>query len=146
MRTEEKLKNYIISKHGSVRKFAPLTGLPYSTIQSILRRGIENCNVQNIQQICDALNISSTDLLNGIIKEKPMNPDISIFVESTDVGNYVDHFVSELLTTMEPLPKKEFTLDGARLNKRDVTFIKHYLNMMMNALREERKNDEDKEE
>ena len=147
MSTEEKLKNYIVMKYGSVRKFAPLTGLPYSTIASILRRGVKNCNLQNLQAICDALNISSIALLDGIIEEKPKEQDDKIFVERSDVGAFVDYFIKDLNAVIELKPQKEITFDGISLIKNDAAFIKNYLNMMLFMLREERKNHkEDPEE
>lgn len=61
---EEELKKLIIEKYGSIRKFAIKIDIPYTTIDSILKRGIDNSNVSNVIKICKALNISLDQSLN----------------------------------------------------------------------------------
>lgn len=56
---EEKIKNLIIEKYGSVRQFALKIDIPYTTIDSILKRGIDNSNVSNVLKMCKALGISA---------------------------------------------------------------------------------------
>lgn len=67
MTTEEKLKNYILSKHRSIREFTQSIGMPYSTMTTILKKGVNNANVLTIIKICQALNISTDDLAQGKI-------------------------------------------------------------------------------
>ena len=55
---EDKIKELIIEKYGSVRQFALKIDVPYTTIDSILKRGIDNSNVSNVIKMCKALNIS----------------------------------------------------------------------------------------
>lgn len=55
MTTEEKLKNYILSKHRSIREFTQSIGMPYSTMTTILKKGVSNANVLTIIKICQAL-------------------------------------------------------------------------------------------
>lgn len=55
---EEKIKKLIIEKYGSVRQFALKIDVPYTTIDSILKRGIDNSNVNNVIKMCKALNLS----------------------------------------------------------------------------------------
>ena len=55
---EEKIKELIIEKYGSVRQFALKIDIPYTTIDSILKRGIDNSNVSNVIKMCKALGIS----------------------------------------------------------------------------------------
>ena len=54
---EEKLKQLILSRYSSVKSFAEENGMPYSTVRSILERGIMNANVENAIKICSALGI-----------------------------------------------------------------------------------------
>lgn len=68
MTTEEKLKNYILSKHRSIREFTQSIGMPYSTMTTILKKGVNNANVLTIIKICQALNISTDDLADGFIQ------------------------------------------------------------------------------
>lgn len=62
---EDKLKNLIIDKFGSVRQFAINIDIPYTTVDSILKRGIDNSNVGNVIKMCKALNISIDSLLDN---------------------------------------------------------------------------------
>lgn len=62
---EEKLKQLIINKYGSIRQFSLKADVPNTTIDSILKRGIDNSNVGNVIKICKALNISIDNLLDN---------------------------------------------------------------------------------
>lgn len=67
MTTEEKLKNYILSSYRSVHEFTQSIDMPYGTMASIFKRGINNSSVTNIIKICSALEISTDELANGNI-------------------------------------------------------------------------------
>ena len=67
MTTEDRLRNYILNKYRSLREFSQKIDMPYSTINTIMKRGIDNSSVNNIIRICQALNISTDDLVNGKI-------------------------------------------------------------------------------
>lgn len=67
MTTEEKLKEFILSKYKSVLEFTQSINMPYGTIASIFRRGIGNSSVTNIIKICQALGISADELAEGNI-------------------------------------------------------------------------------
>lgn len=62
---EEKLKNLIIEQFGSVRNFSIKIDVPYTTVDSILKRGIDNSNVGNVIKMCRALNISIDNLVDS---------------------------------------------------------------------------------
>ena len=72
MTIEEQLKQFILSRYGSLREFTMSTDIPYSTLDSILRRQIKNSGVSNILKICNALHISADDLIYG--KITPVTP------------------------------------------------------------------------
>ncbi len=55
---EEKIKNMIIEKYGSIRQFALKIDVPYTTVDSILKRGIDNSNVNNAIKVFKALGLS----------------------------------------------------------------------------------------
>ena len=71
MTIEEQLKGLMISKSGSINKFASDCGLPYSTIATMLRRGINNTNINTIICVCQSLNISVDELASGKITYLP---------------------------------------------------------------------------
>lgn len=62
---EEKIKQMIIEKYGSIRQFAFKINVPYTTIDTILKRGISNSNVENVIKICKELNISVDKLADS---------------------------------------------------------------------------------
>lgn len=74
MNTEQQLKELVIAKFGSIRNFALQIKMPYSTVDSIFKRGILNASVTNIIRICDVLEISVDSLSRGIVEPKVM-PD-----------------------------------------------------------------------
>ena len=65
---ENKIKEMIITRYGSLSYFCKKIGLPYSTIDSILKRGLAKANVINVIKICNELGISVDSLRHGIIE------------------------------------------------------------------------------
>ena len=70
MTIEEKLKNLISERYHSIREFAIYIDMPYSTLDSIFKRGIGNSSVTNIVKICKALHISTDALADGEIRPR----------------------------------------------------------------------------
>lgn len=73
MSTEQKLKEFIMSRYSSMREFSIALGMPYSTIDSIFKRGLENASVANIIKICNHLSISADELAEGRITSRTLN-------------------------------------------------------------------------
>lgn len=67
MTTEEKLKDLILSRYKSIREFTLEIDFPYTTLDSIFKRGINNSSVSNVIKICKALHISADALAKGEI-------------------------------------------------------------------------------
>ena len=65
---EQQIKDLIIERYGSLVAFSEKIGLPNSTIDSILRRGIAKANVENVMTICKELQISIDGLRHNIIR------------------------------------------------------------------------------
>lgn len=61
MTREELIKELAISKYGSVRAFANQIGISYTTLMSMLQRGIGKAGVDKVLKICHALNISADE-------------------------------------------------------------------------------------
>lgn len=68
---ENKIKQIIIEKYGSVKWFSDKIGVPYTTIDTILKRGLKNSNVLNVLKMCNELNLDINELANNkiVIKE-----------------------------------------------------------------------------
>ncbi len=67
---ELNVKNIIISNYGSLKKFADKINMSWSTLDSILKRGFINSNINNVIRITEELNISAEALAEGNIAEK----------------------------------------------------------------------------
>ncbi|EFK80490.1 helix-turn-helix domain-containing protein [Ligilactobacillus salivarius] len=62
MSREEFLRTIIEDRYGSLRAFTKNIGMPYTTLVSILKRGIGNTSVDNILKICKHLGIPPESL------------------------------------------------------------------------------------
>lgn len=67
MTIETKLKELILSRYKSVREFTQIMNMPYSTMASVLHRGVDNSSITNVVKICKELGISVDELANGRI-------------------------------------------------------------------------------
>ena len=66
--TELELKKLIIDKYGSLKKFCEIIDMPWTTLDSILKRGIANANITNVMKITKELGIDTESLASGLIK------------------------------------------------------------------------------
>ncbi len=74
MTIEEQLKHLILAQYKSIRAFSKAVGLPNPTVESILKRGLENASVGNVIKICKFLRISADGLSDGeIIRHEVSN-------------------------------------------------------------------------
>lgn len=72
MQAEERIKELIIAKYGNVRAFATESGISYTTVRSILERGIMNAKAENVFKICHLLGISPDTLAEwGVTEQQP---------------------------------------------------------------------------
>ena len=67
------IKEIMERKEMRVSDIAKKSGLPYTSIKSILERGVEKANYVNICKICESIGIT-TDQLERIAKDEPDNP------------------------------------------------------------------------
>lgn len=74
MTKEKDLKYLMEKKSGSVKAFSTEIGLAYTTVRSILERGVFNAKVENVIKICNGLNIRPEDIMD--IKKPEPQPQI----------------------------------------------------------------------
>lgn len=67
MSIEQQLKELILRRYGSIHKFSIQADMPYSTIDSIFRRGVGKAGSSNVFRICNVLGISTDSLAIGKI-------------------------------------------------------------------------------
>lgn len=65
---ETNLKNLITSRYRSVREFSIKAGIPYTTVETILKRGLLNSTINNVMKICNELKIDVHALPEGRIE------------------------------------------------------------------------------
>ena len=86
MNREEYLKNLIEIEYGNVRAFSEKTDLPYTTVRSILSRGIMNAKMGNIIKICDGLGIYPEDLVT--VKDSIINKITKVAINLSPSKQY----------------------------------------------------------
>lgn len=106
---EMELKELIKNRYGSISKFAESIDMPWTTLDSILKRGVVNSNIANVLKITDALGISAEELANGQIVQKS-----AIKTDNTQIDTLAAHFDGE-----------EFTDDELEEIKNFVEFVKN---------------------
>ncbi len=65
--TEDRLKEKILINYRSVRAFAEEIDVPYSTLDTMLKNGVENSRFSLIARVCDGLGIGLSQLQQGKI-------------------------------------------------------------------------------
>lgn len=75
---EERLRGAMVAKYKNVRVFAAKAGVPYTTVVSMLKRGVMNASVGTVIKICRCLGISADALADGeIVPYEKSNIDLS---------------------------------------------------------------------
>lgn len=116
MSIEDQLKALILSRYHSIREFTLIVDMPYTTMDSIFRRGIGNSSVSNVIKICKALRISADALADGEIEPvkkatgTPINDRIEVKELIEDTRDILTHGGA-------------VTLDGKLIGKREIDSI-----------------------
>ena len=110
-KVEIKLKELIKERYGSISKFAENIGMPWTTLDSILKRGIINSNIANVLKITDALEISADELANGrivnkkTIQEEPSNK-VDTLAAHFDAQHFTEDELKEIMSFVEYVKNK----------------------------------------
>lgn len=94
---ETELRRLIETKYNSVRAFSLENGIPYTTMRSILERGIMNAKAETVFKICDILGIDPKSFDN----------------ENSD----------ESLIDLKSTPAKRVAFDGREFDEDDMNFM-----------------------
>lgn len=105
---ENNLKELIIKRYGSLNKFADKIKIPWSTLNSVLNRGINNSNISNVIRICKELDISVDEIANGRItsnddyrSSESYSPDVrAIAREAQNLTQEKRDLLSKLVQSM----------------------------------------------
>lgn len=96
MTIEDKLKDLILSRYRSIREFTQVIDMPYSTFDTILKRGIDNSSVTNVIKICKELAISADALAAG--KIVPAALMVQPTEDASDLEELLNEVKSKILT------------------------------------------------
>lgn len=130
MNRGERLKNIIEEKGYSVMSLSRESGVPYTTIRSMIERNLTNASIDNVIKICRVLGIDVESLIdqrNGVVTEKKTSyitkPTISLPL-------YGD-IAAGALSTVEPVTKDNVeyitlpkNMIGKYANRRDLFTLK----------------------
>ena len=133
MTIEDQLKNLILVRYRSVREFTIAVDMPYTTIDSIFRRGVNNSSVANVIKICRALAISADELADGrivsIAQRVTTRP-----ADSNEIRDRLDRLKMELAYIDEP------TLDGEPVDSEIVLAITQGIDVSFETIKRYNKN------
>lgn len=87
--TEMKIREMIIARYGSLKKFCEIIQMPWTTLDSILKRGFANSNITNVMKITKELGIDTESLALGEIidsnaKSIPYTSNIAAHFDGDD--------------------------------------------------------------
>lgn len=116
MNTEEKIKNLILSRYKSLREFSIEYAIPYTTLKSMLVRGIGNSSVTNVIKLCKSLGISADALADG--KIVPIDKRAEIIVNARFEVKEILEDTKELLNNCGFI-----TLEGKPISKDGIESI-----------------------
>ena len=71
MTIEEQLKSIILSRYKSVRAFTTAIDIPYSTLDSVFKRGLLSAGVGTIIKVFNALDLDVESIGIGELKSRP---------------------------------------------------------------------------
>lgn len=91
---ETNLKALIIEKYGSLKKFADAIDMPWSTLDSILKRGIANSNITNVLKISRELGLDAEKLADGAIVDS--NPVPQTLAAHFDGDEFTEDELDEI--------------------------------------------------
>ena len=88
MELEDQLKSIILSKYKSVRAFCLEAGVPYTTVDSILKRGIRNAGVNTIIKIFRILELDVESVATEQLKAVATTACVLTSKEEILLSNY----------------------------------------------------------
>lgn len=127
MNVEDRLRDLIIKQYGTMKEFTDHIGIPNSTFANILRRGVKNANVLTIIKICQALQISTDALAEGMIV--PLERQVST---PTRIEDIFDEVKQQLLNA------DNLTIDGEQATEAEIMFLVNTLDVALQINKKQR--------
>ena len=134
LNTEEKLKDLIILKYGSLRKFCVSIDMSPSTLTAILSRGIKKASIQNVIKICQSLDISTDELAEGRIipNDHKQRQALRLLAYARELTTIID-FGREYKEAYEP-----YAIDGVDMSQEETELFLDGIELLTNLIRKQR--------
>lgn len=129
MNIEEKLKDLILTKYSSVRNFVAHTDFSYSTVDTMLRRGISNSSLSNVMKLCNYLEISVDELANNKIVPSGENSQ----THYTEMDKMIEYAKRNILEC------NDLTLDGSPMTQTEIETMFDALEIGIEIIRRNRR-------
>jgi hypothetical protein len=110
---EEEIKKLIIGRYGSINNFCKQFDFPWSTVKTMLTRGIKNSSISNVIKLCKALNLDIEELT----KDKIVSKQIKLNEIGDDYMLIACHHETGKLTEEEKEEIKQFAEFVKKRNK-----------------------------
>lgn len=128
MTKEERLKEYILDRYGSMREFTIAVDMPYSTVASVLKRGIDGSSVANVFKICNALGISPDELSQGKI-----SPTVDHIAQPGEALTEVNEIISD--TKARLLNYSNLTLGGKPVDQDTINALVQGIDLSLEMIK-----------
>lgn len=95
--TEIRIREMIIERYGSLKKFCDTIDMPWTTLDSILKRGIAHSNITNVMKITKELGVDTESLASGEIipaYKKPLQ--VQTLAAHFDGDEYTEDELNEI--------------------------------------------------
>lgn len=134
MTIEEKLKDLILSRYGSMVEFAKAIDMANSTLATIMNRGIHKASISNVIKICKALDISTDELVHDRIVPRGKNiQHRSHMTEINDIISFTKRNIQEY---------GDLTIDGVPMTQNEIEMLLDALDIGIGIIKRNRKRNE----
>lgn len=108
MTIEQQIKDLILERSKTVKDFAKEIGMPYGTLDGVLRRGILASGTDNVFRLCKALGISIDALADGVVEETNTER------KPKDISQIEEDYLRKCFPTLDGQPITENELKELR--------------------------------
>lgn len=113
MTIESQLKQEILTKYKSVRAFTTTNNIPYSTLDSVFKRGIQNAGVSTMIKVFNALDLDIESIQEGQLRHRKKEEN-SPSTDEAAPGEKLDQEIIHLVRDLLP-EQKDFLLAALQL-------------------------------
>ncbi len=141
MTKEEKLKKYILERYKSIREFTIEIDMPYSTLDSVFKRGIDNSSLGVILKVCNALNISADALAEGEIVPRIPVTDYIVNSGGNEILIDVKEDIDDILTDTKKrlLAYQDLLLEGKKVKKDEINTLVNGIDLSLEMVKKNQK-------